>query len=272
MNRRKLRHQIEARLYQRILHALGAPVADQIATFYEALKLGGDVIIRLRQRPWRWSEIGGHIVHMGIGSLPTILIATAFAGMVLTQEIAWHMDRALSTLSMVPGFTGQFILRELGVAIPALLLVSKVGASTTAEIGTMRVTDQIDALKLLKIDPISYLVFPRVIAAMITGACVTLFAVTVTLICATAIAVLRYNFSLLEYVNTLRHFVTLGDLGSALVKGVLFALTIPLTACAYGFRCKGGAEGVGEATTQAVVSSTIVIIALDFILTFVFTR
>lgn len=256
----------------RILHALGAPIAKQLATTFLALKLGGEVVLRLNRRPWRWTEIGHHVAHMGVGSLPTVLIATAFAGAVLTQEIAWHMNRALSTLAMIPGFTGQFILRELGVAIPALLLVSKVGASTTAEVGTMRVTDQIDALKLLRIDPIDYLVFPRVIAAAITGVCITLFAVIVTLVCATAVAVLSYNFLLFEYLNALRHFVTLGDLGTAIVKGTLFAITIPLIACAYGLRCRGGAQGVGDATTQAVVSSTVVIITLDFLLTFVFTR
>ena len=80
--------------------------------------------------------------------------------MVVTNEIAYHMDLALHTVSMIPGFTGQFILRELGIAIPALLLVAKVGAAITAEVGSMKVTEQIDALKLLGIDPISYLVFP----------------------------------------------------------------------------------------------------------------
>ena len=109
------------------------------------------------------------------------MISTAFAGLVVTNEIAWHMDRALHTVAMIPGFTGQFILRELGIAIPALLLVAKVGASITAEVGSMKVTEQIDALKLLGIDPINYLVFPRFIASIFSGACLVLIAAGVTL-------------------------------------------------------------------------------------------
>jgi phospholipid/cholesterol/gamma-HCH transport system permease protein len=199
------------------------------------------------------------------------VVCTAFAGLVTTNEIAWHMDQALHTLSMIPGFTGQFILRELGIAIPALLMVAKVGASITAEVGTMKITDQIDALKLLGIDPIGYLVFPRLVASMFANACLTLIASGVTLCFAIAIAVGRYHFSVLEYLNALQHFITYKDMALALVKGLVFGAVIPIISCAYGFRCRGGAEGVGTATTNSVVTSTVAIIVLDFILTFFFT-
>jgi phospholipid/cholesterol/gamma-HCH transport system permease protein len=172
---------------------------------------------------------------------------------------------------MIPGFTGQFILRELGIAIPALLLVAKVGASVTAEVGSMKVTEQIDALKLLGIDPVGYLVFPRFVASIVSITCLTLVAISVTLACALLVAVTRYNFSTLEYLNALRHFVGVKDLICALIKGMVFGAVIPVMSCAYGFRCKGGAEGVGTATTNSVVSSTIAVILLDFCLTYIFT-
>lgn len=262
----------QEKLFVRLLHRIGAPLAEQVATAFECLRLGFGFIARLGERPWRGQEIVQGIVQTGVGSLPIITIATAFAGMVVTHEIAWHMNRALGTISMIPGFTGQFIFRELGVVIPALLMVSKVGASTTAEVGTMKVTEQIDALKLLGIDPVSFLVFPRVIAAIVSAVCLTLIAITITLACAILVAVFKFNFTLLEYLNALRHFISAVDLINALLKGMLFGAVIPIIACAYGFRCKGGAEGVGTATTNAVVAGTITVIALDFGLTFLFTR
>jgi phospholipid/cholesterol/gamma-HCH transport system permease protein len=181
------------------------------------------------------------------------------------------MDSALHTISMIPGFSGQFIFRELGIAIPALFLVAKVGAATTAEIGTMKVTEQIDALKLLGIDPVTYLVFPRFIAALISSACLTIIAVSVTLACAIAVAVNKYNFSVDEFIIALQHFIGPKDLLCSLVKGVAYGAIIPIISCTYGFRCKGGAEGVGTATTNSVVAATITVITLDLILTYVFT-
>ena len=185
--------------------------------------------------------------------------------------MAFHMDMALHTVQMMPGFSAQFILRELGIVIPALLLVAKVGASITAEVGSMKVTEQIDALRLLGIDPVGYLVVPRFLASIVASVCLTLVAIAVTLTCAITIAVVRYNFTSLEYLNALRHFVGSKDLFCALVKGAIYGGVIPIISCTYGFRCEGGAEGVGAATTDSVVASTIAIIVLDFILTYLFT-
>ena len=135
----------------------------------------------------------------------------------------------------------------------------------------MKITEQIDALKLLGIDPVTYLVVPRFIASIISSLCLTFIASSVTLGCAIAVAVISYHFSLLEYLNALRHYVGFKDLFCTITKGIVYGSVIPIISCAYGFRCKGGAEGVGSATTNSVVTSTITIIVLDFILTYVFT-
>lgn len=250
---------------------LKAQAREQIETLKLAAGLGGRMFQLAARRPWRWQEIFASIAQIGIGSLPVIMVSPSFAGMVVSNEIAWHMDEALHTVSMVPGFTGQFILRELGIAVPALLLVSKVGASITAEVGSMRVTEQLDALKLLRIDPVAYLVFPRFVASVISGVCLTLVASAITLACAIAVAVSKYHFGLMEYLNILRHFVGPGDLVCTVTKGMVYGAVIPLISCAYGFRCRGGAEGVGEATTNSVVTATVAIISLDFALTYLFT-
>lgn len=248
-----------------------ADATEQAETFSDGVALFINMLYRFPDlRRWRWTEITAATAQIAFGSLPIISIATAFAGLVVTSEIAWHMNEALHTIQMVPGFTAQFILRELGIAIPAMLLVAKVGASITAEVGTMKVTDQIDALRLLRIDPVTYLVFPRFIGCILALGSLTMIAVSTTILCAWGMAVLKYNFGVLEYFNSLRHFVALSDVLFAVIKGMVFGAVIPIVSCAYGMRCKGGAEGVGTATTNSVVTSTILVITLDFILTFVF--
>lgn len=221
--------------------------------------------------PYRHQEIFKHLYTMALGSLPIVLIATAFTGIVVSGEMAHHMFLALNSLEMVPGVSGQLIFRELGVIIPALLLVAKVGASTAAEISTMKITDQIDALKLLKIDPVEYLVYPRFIANIISTCCLTLIAIFVGLIFAIIYSFVTYRIFAHEYLNNLALFITITDLICALVKGVLFGAVMPIVSCAYGFCCEGGAEGVGLATTNSVVLSTVIIIVLDFFITYLFS-
>lgn len=221
--------------------------------------------------PWRWPQITAATVQAGLGSLPLVVVSTTVAGVVTTNVIAWHMDMIIHTVDMVPGFTGAFILRELGIAIPAFLMVSKVGAAITAEVGSMKVTEQIDALRLLGIDPITYLVFPRFLACIFSCVCLTIIAIVVTMTFSMLVAVTKFHFGVLEYLNTVRHFIGPKDLVCAATKSVAYGAVIPIISCAYGFGCQGGAEGVGSASTNSVVSSTIAVIIIDFILTFVFS-
>jgi phospholipid/cholesterol/gamma-HCH transport system permease protein len=244
-------------------------VKEQLNEIRNIFKLLLATLARLKML--RWSETLLALTQIGVESVPIIAISTAFAGMVVTNEMAYHMDLALHTVSMMPGFSGQFIMRELGIAIPALLLVAKVGASITAEVGSQQVTEQIDALRLLGIDPVGYIVVPRFVASIIASVCLTLIASFVTLGCAVLIAVSKYGFSTLEYINALRHFIGGKDLACALVKGAVYGAIIPIVSCSFGFNCKGGAEGVGNATTNSVVTSTTLIILFDFILTYAFT-
>ncbi len=243
-------------------------VYAQLELHYHVSRLFKQVLIQLFLGPWRKKEIQQAIVKSGIEILPIIVISTCFTGLVITQEIAWHLKESLHAINMIPGFTGQFVLRELGVIIPALLVVANIGAATTAEIGLMKITDQIDALVLLKIDPIGLLVFPRFIASLFSLTCLTMISIFVTLVFATFSAMLKYHFSWQEYLNAVRHFIGFKDVFCAFLKAVVFGAFIPIISCNYGFACKDGAEGVGTATTNSVVVNTLVIIALDFILTY----
>lgn len=242
-----------------------------MATLGLALRLLRDLFRKTTQPPNRHAQIADQIVAIGVGSLPIITIATGFTGLVMTSEIAWHMDFALSNVSMIPGFTGQFVLRELGIAVPALLIVSKVGASMTAELASMKITEQLDAFKLLKIDLLSYHIYPRWIACILSTVCLTLISITITLLIAMLTAVAKYHFNSQEYLNTLAQFITSMDFICAITKAAVFGMVIPPIACAYGMLCEGGAQGVGQATTDAVVTATLAVITLDFILTAFFS-
>ena len=189
-----------------------AVVRDQLQVFATALDLLAQMFARaFRPSSWtsRGREIAAAIVQIGVGSLPIVLVCTTFAGMVTTEMMAFHLSKVLQSVDMMPAFSAQIILRELGTAIPALLLVSKAGASMTAEVGTMRITEQIDALTLLRIDPIRYLVFPRFVASILSCTCLTIVAIVVTMSFAVAVAVSRFHFGMMEYVNGMRHYLEL---------------------------------------------------------------
>jgi phospholipid/cholesterol/gamma-HCH transport system permease protein len=241
----------------------------------QTLGLALDLLIRLFRQlsrgPHRKEETATAIESIGLGSLPIITIATGFTGLVMTSEIAWHMDFALSNVSMIPGFTGQFVLRELGIAVPAFLIVSKVGASMTAELASMKITEQLDAFRLLRIDVLSYHIFPRWTACILSTVCLTLLSIAITLLIAMLTAVTHYHFNSMEYLNTLGQFVSTMDVICAITKAAVFGMIIPPISCAYGLRCSGGAQGVGQATTDAVVTATLAVITLDFILTAIFS-
>jgi phospholipid/cholesterol/gamma-HCH transport system permease protein len=239
------------------------------------LLLAGNLLQKLFRQgstgPHRQAEVVKAVESIGIGSLPIITIATGFTGLVMTSEIAWHMDFALSNVSMIPGFTGQFVIRELGIAVPAFLLVSKVGASMTAELASMKVTEQLDAFKLLRIDVVSYHIFPRWVGCIISTVCLTLISIAITLLIAMLTAVTKYHFNSEEYLNTLAQFISSMDVICAITKSAAFGMLIPPIACAYGLKCEGGAQGVGQATTDAVVTATLAVITVDFLLTAIFS-
>lgn len=256
---------------QQFFQFIGDPIYHHSLSFSHFFVLSFKILKRLPEfSRWRTDRLFSFLWEHCISSLPVILLCTAFAGVLLTHQIAWHMDLALHDVSMIPGFSGQFILREMGVIIPSALLVARSGAATTAELASMKVSEQIDALKLLGIDIIHYLVLPRLVASCLAATCLTLIAVTTTLSCSLLVAVTQYGFSTAEFLNSLRHFVTWKDLCCAILKGFTFGILIPIISCSYGLQAKEGAAGVGAATTQAVVVSTLAIIVFDFILTFLF--
>lgn len=221
--------------------------------------------------PYRGKDIVAQLEFVGWQSLPVILLCVSFAAVVTIIESSFHMKLVVQNDALVPGFAALLILRELGVVTSSLLLTSRVGAGLAAEVGSMQVTEQIDALRMLGIDPIRFLVVPRFIACVIGGVLLSLIANLMCLYCAMLVSEVKLGYSSGVFITGMRAFVDFKDLVFAGVKGACFGAVIPLVSCFFGFRCQSGAEGVGQATTNSVVVASVTIIVMDFVLTYMFS-
>jgi phospholipid/cholesterol/gamma-HCH transport system permease protein len=235
------------------------------------LSLYIQVIAGIFSRPFRRREFFEQIYFVANKSLPIVLFCVSFAAVVTILESSFHMKLVIQNDSMVPGFAALLILRELGSVVTALLLTSRIGAGWASEIGSMQVTEQVDALKMLGIDPIKYLIVPRFLASLLGTMILTALANIVCIFCAMLVSKYYLGYTSEMFITSMNRFVDFKDLVFAIIKGGFFGAVIPIVAGYFGFRCKAGADGVGKATTNTVVVSSITIIVLDFILSYTFS-
>ncbi|MCJ8276432.1 MAG: ABC transporter permease [Bdellovibrionales bacterium] len=219
----------------------------------------------------RIKEVIRHIDEMAYRSLNIVVICVSFAASVTILEASFHMKLVLHDDSLVPGFASMLIVRELAVVVMSLLLAAKIGAGIAAEVGQMKISEQTDALKLLGINPFNYLVLPRLLACLLAGLTLSLIANAVCLVAALGVTVYELDQSVSFFMVAFRRFVLMKDLMFSLIKGMAFCAVIPLVSCYYGMTCQPGAAGVGRATTKSVVTSSIAIIVIDFLLTYLFS-
>lgn len=225
----------------------------------------------LFERPFRIREFAQQLYFVGNQSLPIILFCVTFAAVVTILESSFHMKMVIQNDSLVPGFAAMLILRELGAVVTALLLTSRVGAGYASEVGTMQITEQVDALRMLGINPLQFIVVPRLLACIVASVILTVFANLTCLFAAMLVSESYLGFPTSLFLSSMRRFVQFQDFYFAMVKGACFGAIIPMVSCYYGFKCEQGAEGVGRATTKAVVASSILIIGTDFILSYLFS-
>jgi phospholipid/cholesterol/gamma-HCH transport system permease protein len=219
--------------------------------------------------PIYWYLILTQMVRIGYFSLPVVGLTAFFTGAVLCLQIFIGGSR-YGAEAFVPQIVVLGITRELGPVIAGLMVAGRVAAAIAAEIGTMRVTEQIDALTTLSSNPIKYLVTPRLIAAVVTMPILVAIADSIGVLGGYVVGTTTLNFNGAVYLRNTADFVTQGDVVSGLVKAAVFGFIIALMGCYHGFNSKGGAQGVGQATTNAVVSSSILILAANYLLTSVF--
>lgn len=202
---------------------------------------------------------------MGVRSLPLVLLTSVFTGSVTAWQAAYQL-KGLAPVEWVGLTVAKTVFMELGPVLTSLVMAGRVGASIAAELGTMRVTEQIDALDAMGIDPVGYLVMPRMISGLIMVPILTIFSDMIAIAGGLLVAVYMVNISYEMFINGIKSYVFVSDFLSGLVKSIGFGGIIALMGCYMGFNAKGGAEGVGVATTRAVVASSVLILIADYLL------
>jgi len=206
------------------------------------------------------------IVYVGYFSLPVVGLTAIFTGMVLALQSYTGFSR-FAAEGAVATVVVLSMTRELGPVIASLMVAGRVGAAIAAEIGTMRVTDQIDAMTTLSTDPLRYLVLPRLIAGLLTLPVLVLIADVIGVFGGFLVGTYKLNFNPEAYLNRTEQYLEAMDVISGLVKAAVFGFIIALMGCYHGYHSRGGAEGVGQATTHAVVSASILILIFNYALT-----
>jgi phospholipid/cholesterol/gamma-HCH transport system permease protein len=203
-----------------------------------------------------------HMAQLGVASLPIALFIAAFTGIVLALQASYTFTGAVP-LYFVGVLVGKTMILELGPVLTGLALAGRVGANIAAEIGTMRVTEQIDALETLAYDPVAYLVVPRILAGVAMFPVVVAFADALGVVAGWITAINLLDMSTPEFIRGLRLFFDPFDITYSLIKAASFGLAVTSIGCFFGYQTSGGAQAVGRSTTQAVVVSSMLILVLD---------
>ncbi len=249
-----------------ILAAIGRVFLTFLAQTGRLTLFTFSVLVNCVRPPIYWYLIGQQMLRIGYFSLPVVGLTAFFTGGALALQIYVGGNR-FGAEAVVPNIVVLGITRELGPVIAGLMVAGRVAAAIAAEIGTMRVTEQIDALTTLSTNPIRYLVVPRLVAAVVTMPVLVLVADAIGVFGGYVVATRSLGFNGSIYIKNTLDFVTNGDVRSGVIKVAVFGFIIALMGCYNGFHSRGGAQGVGAATTNAVVTSSILILAANYFLT-----
>jgi len=212
-----------------------------------------------------WSNLVDQMVRIGIDSVPIVALAAAFSGAVLTVQTAYQLESPFIPVSIIGSIVAPSIMLELGAVTAGFILAGRVGARIAAEIGTMRVSEQIDALEVMGMNSIGFLVLPRVLAGIIMFPLLYVTSCVVGIGTGMAVGELGGFLSTSEFLSGARQFFKVLDPVVGLTKSVLFGFLITSIACYKGYYSKGGAEGVGDSTTEAAVQSCVFILVADLL-------
>ncbi len=224
-----------------------------------------ELTIALRSGVWRLRLVAEQIVAIGYGSQAVVIVTGAFTGAVFTfQSYAKFKDFGMET--SVGAVVSVALCRELGPVLAGLMVAGRVGAAMAADIGTMKVTEQVDALRVMGVHPVDYLVLPRFLAMMISMPFLVAESVSFGLIASYMVTSFGYDMPSSWYLTHLVDHTNMDDLKIGMIKGFVFGMLITLIACHQGLRAENGAVGVGAGTTRAVVISSLVLLIVNFFL------
>jgi phospholipid/cholesterol/gamma-HCH transport system permease protein len=219
--------------------------------------------------PYYPRQIGRQMIEIGYYSLPVIGLTAIFTGAVLALQSYSGFSR-FNAESSIATVVVLSITRELGPVLSGLMVAGRIGAAFAAEIGTMRVTEQIDALTTLSTSPQKYLIFPRLLAGILMLPCLVIVADIIGVFGGYLVSIHKLGFAPGPYITSTFDFLKRIDVTSGLVKAAAFGFIVALMGCYHGYHSKGGAQGVGAATTNAVVSASIMILLVNYFLTALF--
>ena len=248
------------------LASIGRTVIAFFATIGRICLFAGLAIFHCLQPPFYGRLLGRQLVEIGFYSLPVVGLTAIFTGMVLALQSYTGFTR-FNAEGAIASMVVLSITRELAPVLAGLMVAGRIGAAMAAEIGTMRVTEQIDALTTLSTNPFKYLVVPRLIAGILMLPILVLVADIIGVFGGYLVGIFKLGFNPSVYLESTWDILKPMDVISGLVKAAIFGFLISLMGCYHGYHSRGGAQGVGAATTNAVVSASVLILAFNYIIT-----
>jgi phospholipid/cholesterol/gamma-HCH transport system permease protein len=250
----------------KLLASIGAAFLGFVAAAGRLVIFAGMALATAFSPPFYPRAMLRQMVDIGYFSLPVVGLTAIFTGMVLALQSYTGFSR-FAAEGAVATVVVLSVTRELGPVIAGLMVAGRVGAAMAAEIGTMRVTDQIDALTTLSTNPLRYLVLPRLIAGLVTLPLLVVVADIIGVFGGYLVGVYRFGFNPSAYLARTQQYLETSDVISGLIKAAAFGFIVALMGCYHGYYSRGGAQGVGQATTAAVVSASILILFFDYAIT-----
>ena len=251
------------------LGRLGRAVIDACAHAGAITLFAAEGISHLFRPPFYGRLFLRAFIEFAYFSLPVVALTAIFSGMVIALDSYTGFAR-FSAESAMANLVVLAVVRELGPVLAGLMLAGRLGAAMAAELGTMRVTDQIDALTTLSTNPMKYLVAPRLLAGTLAAPLLVVVADILGVFGGFLVATLKLGFVPHIYLQNTINFIYMSDVTTSLTKAAVFGFLVALMGCYHGYRSRGGAEGVGAATTSAVVSASILILTFDYVLSEIF--
>ncbi len=252
-------------MFNSILQKIGKRTLNFLQEFGQVVRLLKDIFISIPQLFKNSRNFIYQMEHIGVNSMPLVLIIATFTGAVSSWQAAYQL-KGVAPLSFLGVTTTRAIITELGPVLTAIVIAGRVGASIAAELGSMKVTEQIDALETMGINPVAFLATPRFFAAIIMMPILIIFADTIAVFGAYIISNYFLGVPFATFFDSAKRFFYMGDFGFGLIKGMIFGGVTALLGCHIGFKTEGGAEGVGLSTIRSFVISSALILIFDYFL------
>jgi phospholipid/cholesterol/gamma-HCH transport system permease protein len=262
---------VQEKIVANIFEYMGDRITGGITNTGYTTRLFFEQFAHMRAFFSKFSEILRQMYVTGIQSMGVTLVVALFIGMVLALQTGLSL-RPMGLESVLSQITGVAMVREMGPLMTAIILAGRVGSAMAAEIGTMRVSEEIDALEIMSINPVRFLVMPRVIALTLMAPLLTIYADFVGIIGGAIVAATQVGINPDQFFHDCFEMIEYRDLYSGLLKSFVFGIIVAIVSCSEGMRARGGAEGVGRSTRKAVVNSLLGIIIANYIMTTIIQR